>query len=91
VDTAPVRRNVLVTWVNEWGKRRVTCAAFYPAGTLQLDDAPEDMMREDGTNAEDGWWESREAGDAEDWYLCETVTHWHPLPPLYLNSEGVER
>ena len=80
IETAPQRRKVIVSWVNECGKRRSTFAAFYPAGTLELDEAPDDMVNEDGTNAEDGWFECREAGDGIDWHLSEALTHWMPLP-----------
>lgn len=34
IKTAPERRKVFVSWVNALGKRRTTCAAFYPAGTV---------------------------------------------------------
>lgn len=80
IATAPQQQKVMVSWVNALGKRRTTCAAFYPAGTLELDDAPDDMLTEEGTNAEDGWFECREAGDAVDWHLSKPLTHWQPLP-----------
>ena len=80
IATAPERKKVIVSWVNALGKRRMTFAAFYPAGTLELEEAPEDMLNDDGTNTEAGWFEIREAGDAVDWHLNETLTHWMPRP-----------
>jgi hypothetical protein len=79
IETAPERRKVIVSWVNDFGHRRTTFATFYPVGTTELDDSPEDWTDEDGRNTVAGWWECREAG-GDDWYLDEKLTHWMPLP-----------
>jgi hypothetical protein len=79
IETAPERKKVLVSWVNELGKRRTALAVFYPVGTIELDESPEDWVDEDGKNTVAGGWESREAG-GDDWYLDEQPTHWMPLP-----------
>ncbi len=80
IETAPERQKVFVSWVNALGNRRTTLASYWPAGTLALDDAPDEIVNEEGHNAEAGWFECREAGDAVDWHLNEELTHWRPVP-----------
>lgn len=81
IDTAPHRRKLLVSWVNELGKCRTALAEFWPAGELAMDDdVPDDAVNEEGNNVEGGWFESREAGDGTLYPLTEPLTHWKPLP-----------
>ena len=92
IASAPERRKVMVSWVNDHGKRRTTFASYWPAGTLDInDDAPDDLVDEHGRNVEGGWWESCESGGDDQW-LDEPLTHWRPLPdpPASLGADTHE-
>lgn len=85
IETAPTRRKVLVSWLDALGKRRTTCACYFGAGELDMDDSytdsDSDGADEDGKNADAGWFEERETGDPGYYELREPLTHWMPLPP----------
>jgi hypothetical protein len=89
INTAPERRKVLVTWVNELGKRRTAMASYWPEHALEMaDDVPDWQVDEEGKNIDVGWWEESEGNDDAMYRLVEKMTHWMPLPDP--PSQGLE-
>lgn len=79
--TAPKRKKVLVSWINTLGHRRTTCAIYYDAGEIAMDDdVPDDFVDMGGDNVDGGWFEDCESRDPSYWPLNEPLTHWMPLP-----------
>lgn len=79
IETHPTGRKVYVSWINELGNRRTTCAIYYEAGDISMDDDCDDVD-EDGNNSEGGWFEDCESREPSYWSLNEPLTHWRPLP-----------
>ena len=63
-------------------RRRIVKAAFFKAGTLEIDTDDESQTDEEGKNREDGWYEDSEEHDPCYMPLGNGVMCWQPLPPL---------
>lgn len=71
MDSVPKGTKIIAGYYNQLGKWRTVMGAFYPAGTLESDEA-------DSGFAEEGWYEQTETHD--ELLRMETPTHWQPLP-----------
>lgn len=94
IETAPKMRKVIVTYVNELGKRRTVMACYYVEHSLEMNDDYEDVgiwVEAIGQSfAPAGWYEEIDhEGDIH--ALGGDPDYWQPLPkpPAIAAREGV--
>lgn len=83
IETAPHMRKLIVSYVNDLGKRRCVMACYYKARSLEMDDDYAEVGEYDEATgasfAPEGWYEEHE-GDSPLMPLSGQPTHWMPLP-----------
>ena len=83
IETAPQMRKVIVTYVNELGKRRTVMACYYREHSLEMHDDYADVGTYDEATGESfapaGWYEEHDQ-DEPIMHLAGEPTHWMPLP-----------
>jgi hypothetical protein len=82
ISNAPHGRPVLVSYVNELGKRRRVKATFYELGTLQMgDECPDHLVNDNGDNTEEGWYEESESH--------ETILPVNGVPDIWIEMPAL--
>lgn len=82
IATAPKDgRSVLVHYINAFGSGRTVKAAYFEAGTLDMDDSVDDeAVDEEGKNVAAGWYADSDHHDPGYMPMPETPIAWMPLP-----------